>query len=109
LNRLDEIILFHQLTPDQLATILDLMLKKEFSLAKQQGIDLQISETAKAWLLTQNDQPEYGARPLRRIISRNIRVPLADYLLSQQVKGEATITIDVDGSELHFEIGSQKA
>ncbi len=108
LNRLDEIILFHQLTPDQLAAILDLMLRKELNLAQKQGIDLQITATAKAWLLAKNDQPEYGARPLRRIINRYIRVPLADYLLGQQVKGEATITIDVDGPELHFEIGPLK-
>ncbi len=60
LNRLDEIILFHQLTPEQLALILDLMLKKEFKLAERQGLALEVSQNARTWLLEQNDQPEFG-------------------------------------------------
>ncbi len=51
LNRLDEVILFHQLTPDQLALILDLMLKKELQLANQQGMALTLTDAAKQWLL----------------------------------------------------------
>ncbi len=83
LNRLDEIILFHQLANDQLEKILGFMLKKEMSLASNQGIELELTEAAKQWLLAQNDQPEYGARPLRRIIARHLREPLADFLLSE--------------------------
>ncbi|MDX1412933.1 MAG: ATP-dependent Clp protease ATP-binding subunit [Candidatus Promineifilaceae bacterium] len=105
LNRLDEIILFHQLTPEQLAQILDLILKKELRLAARQGIDLSLSPAAKRWLLAQNDQPQFGARPLRRIISRHLREPLADYLLSQSARGEQTL-IHVDANEdgLSFDI-----
>ena len=98
LNRLDEIILVHQLTPDQLALILDLMLKKEFRLAANQGIDLTVTSAAKEWLLAQNDQPEFGARPLRRIIGRYMREPLADFLLSQP-QGAAQQAIVVDANE----------
>ena len=83
LNRLDEIILFHQLAEEQLAQILEFMLKKEMSLASNQGITLDLTPAAKTWLLAQNDQPEYGARPLRRIIARHLREPLADFLLSE--------------------------
>ncbi len=102
LNRLDEVITFHQLTGPQLAKILDLMLKKEFKLAANQGIELNLTDAAKEWLLAQNDQPEYGARPLRRIIARNLREPLADYLLTQPVGQKTNIVIDADQSGLNF-------
>lgn len=107
LNRLDEIILFHQLTPDQLALILDLMLKKEFGLAANQGIDLSVTNAAREWLLAQNDQPEFGARPLRRIIGRHLREPLADFLLSQpRDAGKNTIVVDAAEEGLQFSINS---
>jgi ATP-dependent Clp protease ATP-binding subunit ClpC len=94
LNRLDDVIFFRQLTPEQLALILDLMLKTEFRLARQQGIDLQVTPAARAWLLAQNDQPEFGARPLRRIIGRHLREPLADFLLTEKRGDAATVVVD---------------
>ena len=105
LNRLDEIILFHQLTGEQLAQILELMLKKEYQLAAAQGIHLTLTGAAKEWLLAQNDQPEYGARPLRRIIARHLREPLADFLLSQaEVGGDTAVRIDAGPDGLIFDI-----
>ncbi|MDQ1300354.1 MAG: hypothetical protein QG637_271, partial [Chloroflexota bacterium] len=68
LNRLDEIILFLPLTQDQLRQILNLLLKKEGKMLAAQGVALKISDAAKEWMLAQNDHPEWGARPLRRII-----------------------------------------
>ena len=107
LNRLDEVILFHQLTGPQLARILDLMLKKEFRLATKQGIELELTQGAKEWLLAQNDQPEFGARPLRRIIGRYLREPLADFLLSRPRREELTrVMVDAGEDGLQFEIGS---
>ncbi len=109
LNRLDEIIFFHQLTPEQLSLILDLMLKKEFRLAANQGIELAVNEAAKEWLLAQNDQPEFGARPLRRIIGRFLREPLADFLLSQpRGAGQSTIAVDANEEGLLFSISSEE-
>jgi ATP-dependent Clp protease ATP-binding subunit ClpC len=104
LNRLDDIIFFHQLTPDHLAQILDLMLKRELELAGRQRIALTITPEARRWLLTQNDQPEFGARPLRRIISRYLREPLADFLLSQQRSDQAKVIVDAANGELNFKI-----
>ncbi len=104
LNRLDDVILFHQLTPEQLSLILDLMLKKEFKQAAKQGIVLAVDRAARDWLLAQNDQPEFGARPLRRIIGRYLREPLADFLLQQTSQnGEMTVNVGVDGEELKFD------
>jgi len=104
LNRLDEVILFHQLTSEQLAAILDLMLAKEFRLAQQQGLTLTVSERAKRWLLAQNDQPEFGARPLRRIIARHLREPLADFLLRQTVDEDRRVRVDYEDASLRFQI-----
>ena len=99
LNRVDDVIMFHQLAADQLSLIMDIMLKKEIKLAKQQGLDLAITPAGKDWLLAQNDQPEYGARPLRRIIARHLREPLADHLLSSGAKVGAGTAVIVDGTE----------
>ncbi len=105
LNRLDEIILFHQLTPDQLTLILDLMLKKEFKLAERQGLKIEVSKGARQWLLAQNDQPEFGARPLRRLIARHLREPLADFLLRPKEEEDGLVFIDVGDDGLIFRLG----
>ena len=106
LNRLDEIILFHQLTGPQLAQILDLMLQKELGLAAKQGIELTLTPAAKEWLLAQNDQPEFGARPLRRIIGRHLREPLADFLLSNaRGDGMRVVAVDAGAEGLLFDMG----
>lgn len=107
LNRLDEIILFHQLTAPQLAQILDLMLKGEMKLAARQGIELAVTPEAKRWLLAQNDQPEFGARPLRRIIARHLREPLADFLLTQKQDGNLLVSVDAAGAALNFAVKQQ--
>jgi ATP-dependent Clp protease ATP-binding subunit ClpB len=103
LNRLDDIILFHQLNAEQLVLILDLMLKRELKLAGDQGIQLTVTPAARKWLLAQNDEPQFGARPLRRIISRFLRERLADYLLQQGRRGSLVVTVDANESGLIFE------
>jgi ATP-dependent Clp protease ATP-binding subunit ClpC len=100
LNRLDEIIMFNALSDDGLRKILDLMLKKEMKLAGERGLTLELTEPTKTWLLAQNDHPEWGARPLRRIIQKFVREPLADYLLEKNPQAGAKIRIDVDGEKL---------
>ncbi|HEX9115464.1 MAG TPA: ATP-dependent Clp protease ATP-binding subunit [Anaerolineae bacterium] len=99
LNRLDEIILFTPLSAEHLRHILDLMLKKEVQTLAGQGVTLQISEAARVWLLAQNDHPEWGARPLRRIIQKNLREPLADWLLSAGAEAGRGAQVSVDAGE----------
>jgi ATP-dependent Clp protease ATP-binding subunit ClpA len=100
LNRLDEIIMFNSLSDEALRKVLDLLLKKEMKLAEERGLRLEIGDAAKTWLLAQNDHPEWGARPLRRIIQKFVREPLADYLLEKNPSAGAKIRIDVDGEKL---------
>jgi ATP-dependent Clp protease ATP-binding subunit ClpA len=105
LNRLDEIILFHPLSGDQLRLILGLMLRKEAGLLEPRGLKLEVSQAAQTWLLAQNDHPEWGARPLRRIIRRYLREPLADYLLASDPQPGTTVRVDGGETGLKFEMG----
>jgi ATP-dependent Clp protease ATP-binding subunit ClpB len=102
LNRLDDIIVFHRLTDEQLRLILGLMLKKETGLAEGRGLKLEVSEEARTWLLAQNEHPEWGARPLRRIIQRHIREPLADFLLAKDPPPGTTVRVGASKKGLTF-------
>jgi ATP-dependent Clp protease ATP-binding subunit ClpB len=102
LNRLDDIIVFHRLTDDELRQILGLMLKKEFKLAAGRGLNLKVTDAARTWLLAQNEHPEWGARPLRRIIQRHIREPLADFLLAHDPPPGTTVRVEAGKDGLVF-------
>lgn len=104
LNRLDEIVIFHPLNDEHLGLILDLMLKKEHKLAGERNLTLKFTPAAKQWMLDQNDHPEWGARPLRRIIQRNVRESLADYLLRENPDEGATVEIDAGDDQLAFKV-----
>ena len=105
-NRLDEVILFNALSDDDFVLILDLLIEKENLLARERGLELTFSPAAKQWMLEQNDEPEYGARPLRRILRRNLREPLADFLLRYNPPEGTEVHIDSSGAgglEFSFE------
>ena len=104
-NRLDEVILFNALSDDDFVPILDLLIAKENKLAVESGLTLTFTDGAKKWLLDQNDEPEYGARPLRRILRRNLREPLADFLLRNNPEEGAEVRISASrkrGGGLEF-------
>lgn len=102
LNRLDEIIYFHPLSPDDLRQILDLLLRKEEKLMAGRQLHLEMTDAAKTWLLNQNDHPEWGARPLRRLIQKHIREPMADFLLKEDPPAGTTVKLQVKGKKLEF-------
>jgi ATP-dependent Clp protease ATP-binding subunit ClpC len=103
LNRLDAIVTFHPLSPENLRVILDLLLEKEVELVAERGLILEVSQAAREWLLAQNEHPEWGARPLRRIIQRHLREPLADYLLAADPKPDTAVRVDAGGDRLTLE------
>ncbi len=112
LNRLDEIVIFHPLGEPELRSILDMLVKQETKLAEERGLKIEFTQAAKDWMLAQNDHPEWGARPLRRIIGRSVREPLADYLLTANPAPGTTVRIDAEpgGSALKFSTAeTQKA
>jgi len=105
LNRLDAIVTFHPLSPENLRAILDLLLEKEAKLVAERGLTLEVSQAARTWLLARNEHPEWGARPLRRIIQRHLREPLADYLLGADPKPGTTVRVDAGADGLIFTAG----
>lgn len=102
LNRLDSIIFFHPLNDDHLRRILTLLLRKEEKLMAGRDLQLEISEAAKTWLLEQNDHPEWGARPLRRIIQKHVREPMADFLLQEDPPPGTTVKVQKQGKGVKF-------
>ncbi|NWG15918.1 MAG: ATP-dependent Clp protease ATP-binding subunit [Chloroflexi bacterium] len=102
LNRLDEVIMFNALSADDLQSILRLMLKKETRMAGERGLSLEFTDPAIEWMLAQNDEPEYGARPLRRIIRRSVREPLADFLLKVNPAPGTIVRVNANSDGLQF-------
>jgi len=98
LNRLDEIIVFRQLTKDEVKEIAEILLKDIFKRLTQQGIDLKVTEKFKDRLIEEGYNPSYGARPLRRAIMRLLEDSLAEEILSGRVKDGDTAVVDVDES-----------
>src|SRR4028119_2411206 len=96
LNRLDEIIVFRQLTRDEVKQIADIMLRDISIRLLEQGIALEVTERFKDRLVSEGYDPSYGARPLRRAIMRLLEDSLAEAMLSGQVQEGDTAVIDVD-------------
>jgi len=103
LNRLDDIIFFNMLGDEDLRQILDLMLRKEKKLVAGRGLRLEVADNARTWLLKKNEHPEWGARPLRRIIQKHIREPLADWLLTEDPPNGATVYVEEKRQKLVFQ------
>ncbi len=104
LNRLDEIVIFHPLNQEHLAQILDLLINKEKKLLAGRGLTLEIADKAKQWMLDQNEHPEWGARPLQRIIRQYLRDPLADYILQENPGAGTAIAVSATRKGLTFKM-----
>ncbi|MCY7285618.1 MAG: ATP-dependent Clp protease ATP-binding subunit [Cyanobacteria bacterium CAN_BIN43] len=96
LNRLDEIIVFRQLTKDEVKEIAEILLKDIFKRLTKQGISLKVTDKFKDRLIEEGYNPSYGARPLRRAIMRLLEDSLAEEILSGRVKDGDTAVVDVD-------------
>ena len=96
LNRLDEIIVFRQLTKDEVKEIAEILLKDIFKRLTKQGISLKVTDKFKDRLIEEGYNPSYGARPLRRAIMRLLEDSLAEEILSGRVKDGDTALVDVD-------------
>nr|QCI07097.1 Clp protease ATP binding subunit [Hypnea pannosa] len=95
LNRLDEIIVFRQLTKDEVREIADIMLQEVFERIKQQEIELEVTERFKNRLVDEGYNPSYGARPLRRAVMRLLEDSLAEEVLSGKIKAGDSAVVDV--------------
>ncbi len=103
LNRIDEIIVFHQLSKDEIKQIIDLMLVRVQKQLVDQGVTFHLTDAARDLLVEEGYDPAMGARPLRRAIQRLLEDPLADELLNGIPSGGVTIMIDRDGDKMVME------
>lgn len=94
LNRLDEILLFHRLFPEQMGTIVEIQLRRLRQLLADRKISLELDQAAIDWLATAGYDPVYGARPLKRVIQRELQNPLATGILEGRIKDGDTVHID---------------
>jgi len=95
LNRIDEVIRFQPLGPADLQRIVRLQVLELAQLLQEQGLALQVDEPVVAWLAQQGYEPEYGARPLRRLLRRQIENPLATELLEERFLGAAAVQVSL--------------
>lgn len=102
LNRIDEIVVFHQLEKEQLSAIVDIQLRRVEKLLLDKGYKLDVSPEAKLYLAEVGYDPDYGARPLKRAIQRELQDPLALKLLSGDFKPGETIQVNRGTEGLTF-------
>ncbi len=96
LNRLDEIIVFRQLTKNEVKDIAEIMLKEVFSRLNEKGIKLDVTDAFKERLVEEGYNPSYGARPLRRAVMRLLEDSLAEEVLSGRIKDGDKALVDID-------------
>jgi ATP-dependent Clp protease ATP-binding subunit ClpC len=94
LNRIDEVIVFHKLTKEEITSIVELLLKRIRESLAERELSLNLSDSAADFLVEKGWDPAMGARPLRRAIQRYIEDPLADEVLSQSMPAGSTIEVD---------------
>jgi ATP-dependent Clp protease ATP-binding subunit ClpB len=102
LNRIDEIVVFHQLDKEQLAVIVDIQLKRVGRLLGDKGFTLEVTPEAKSFLAEAGYDPDYGARPLKRAIQRELQDPLALKVLAGEFKPGETVLVDRGPQGLTF-------
>ncbi len=103
LNRLDEIIIFNGLSPEVLADIVQIQLDRVARRLQQKEITLKISQEARRYLAREGYDPQYGARPLKRLIQNQILNPLAEKIVARKVHTGGGVKVDVRGGALILE------
>jgi ATP-dependent Clp protease ATP-binding subunit ClpC len=94
LNRIDDVIVFHKLTKDEIKQIVDLLLRRIRGSLAERELQLDLSDRAEDFLVDKGWDPAMGARPLRRAIQRYIEDPLADFVLKAELTPGATVMVE---------------
>ena len=100
LNRIDEIILFHRLRREDMGAIVDIQFKRLQKLLEDRKITLHLDAKARDWLATKGYDPTYGARPLKRVMQKELQDALAERLLAGEIVDGATVEVSADASGL---------
>ncbi|MCS5674637.1 MAG: ATP-dependent Clp protease ATP-binding subunit [Actinomycetota bacterium] len=96
LNRVDESIVFHELSRDEVTEIVDLMIARTSEQLRAQGLGLELTDAAKSWLARKGYDPTLGARPLRRAIQRHVEDPLSERILYKEFEAGQIVVVDAD-------------
>ena len=100
LNRIDEIMLFHRLKREQMAAIVDIQIGRLQKLLADRKLSLTLDDAARTWLANQGYDPTYGARPLKRVIQKQVQDPLAEQILAGKIKDGQKVPVTVRGGQL---------
>ena len=100
LNRIDEIILFHRLAREDMGAIVDIQFGRLAKLLEDRKITLDLKPEARAWLAEKGYDPAYGARPLKRVIQKNVQDPLAERILAGEIRDGETVAVSSDAKGL---------
>jgi ATP-dependent Clp protease ATP-binding subunit ClpB len=102
LNRIDDIVVFRQLSREHIAEIIDVQLGKLRQMLEERGITLELDDSARELLIKEGYDPVYGARPLKRAIQTQLQNPLAVSLLSGEIAAGQTVRVSADNGEMKF-------
>ncbi|WP_447970770.1 ATP-dependent Clp protease ATP-binding subunit [Nitrospira sp. M1] len=102
LNRIDDFVVFHQLDKSHLVTIVDILIKELNVRLSERGIELDVSEEVKQWLIKEGYDPQYGARPMRRTIQKRLGDPLSEELIKGRFKDARKIKVVLNEQEPAF-------
>ncbi|TMK92551.1 MAG: ATP-dependent Clp protease ATP-binding subunit [Actinobacteria bacterium] len=105
LNRIDEVIVFHKLTIDDVKLIVDLLMRRVEEQLKSKDIDIDLTDAAKSLLAERGYDQALGARPLRRTLQRLVEDPLSEQILHKEFRAGETVFVDAAGDEIVFEHG----
>jgi ATP-dependent Clp protease ATP-binding subunit ClpB len=103
INRIDEVIVFHQITRDQIKNIVDIQMNRLRPRLEERHISLHLTEAAKDLLATEGYDPQFGARPLKRVIQKEVENRLARAILNGTIRDGDTVEIDVHNGKLVIE------
>lgn len=109
LNRVDEIIVFHDLTNEEIQAIVDLLVARLRDQLLAQGVGIQLTQEARAFLSKTGFDPAFGARPLRRAIQRHVEDPLSEQLLSGMWEPGEVVLVDIEDGAIVFKKGEPSA
>jgi ATP-dependent Clp protease ATP-binding subunit ClpB len=102
LNRVDEVVVFHPLTRDELRQIVDVQMVRLRQRLEERKIQLELTDKARDYLAEHGYDPSYGARPLKRLIQRELETALGRKLLSGEIRDNTRVTVDADARGLEF-------
>ena len=103
MNRLDEIVEFHQLSREEISRIVDLQVSKLIERVRERGVEVELTGDARTLLGNLGYDPTYGARPLKRVIQKQLVDKLALKLLEGEFQPGDRVLVDAIGGELSFE------